>query len=632
MCGITGFCDFNKKSDYRTLQTMTDTLHHRGPNDSGYELIDTAHAQIGLGHRRLSILDLSPLGHQPMHFQHLTIIFNGEVYNFKEIRAELEEYGYTFKSDSDTEMILKAFDKWGTEAVHKFIGMFAFVILDNQKQQVYIYRDRAGVKPVYYYWKNNCLLFTSELKSFHKHYSFEKELDVDSLSLYLQYGYIPVPHCIFKNTYKLRPGHYLHLDLKSKTLEERKYWDVIDHYNKPKLDISEKEAEAEAERLMKSAFEYRMVADVPVGVFLSGGYDSSAVAGLLQTGRTEKIKTFTIGFNEQAFNEAPHAKKVAEHLGTDHTEYYCTTKEAADIIPTLPEIYDEPFGDNSVIPTILVSKLARQQVTVALSADGGDEIFAGYPKFKMAMKYTQLFPVWMQYMLSRSMNLINPTHIPYFNKQYNFSTRYEKVKNIWLSNSAVSAMKYITQFLPDKELKHLMAREYKMKDTCFEHEYQLNSNNDPINRMLAIDYKTFLVDNNLSKVDKATMSVSLEGREPLLDHRIIEFASRLPAEHKIRNGNGKAILKSVVHKYIPTELMDRPKQGFLVPIVDWFRKELKELFLYHLDREKLAKEGLFNVDEVIRLRDSYLAGNQENVQKLWHLLMFQMWRERWLDN
>ena len=454
-------------------------------------------------------------------------------------------------------------------------------------------------------------------------------MDTDSLALYFQYSYIPAPYTIFKNTHKLSPGHILELDLKNKSININQYWNVIDHYNKPKLTISLAEAEEELEDILKSACEYRMVSDVPVGVFLSGGYDSSAVAALLQSNRTEKLKTFTIGFDEPKYNEANHAKKVAEYLGTDHTEYYCTHKEAFDIIPTLPDIYDEPFGDNSIIPTTLVSQTAVKKVNVALSADGGDEIFAGYPKFKMSLDYTSNFPASIRRLISKSMSLINPELIPFTRGAFNFETRYNKMQLILAQRDPLYAMKIISQFNTNSELKSRLNFSFEEQKTNFDIGNELNNSNDAINKMLAIDYKTFLVDNNLTKVDRATMSVSLEGREPLLDHRIIEFAARLPSHYKFHNGKTKLILKNIVHKYIPQSIMDRPKMGFIVPIMGWFKNELKDMIMHHLDERKLRHEGLLNHKEVVQLRDKYLRGDSENIQKIWHLLIFQMWKERW---
>ena len=629
MCGIAGFCDFNGRGDSATLKAMTDVISYRGPDDQGHFEKRLPTGYIGLGHRRLSILDLSPLGHQPYQFEQITLIFNGEIYNFKSVRDKLIAKGYAFKSESDTEVIIKSYHAWGIDCIKEFIGMFSFAILDEKNDKLFLVRDRAGVKPMYYFWKNDVLLFGSELKSFHEHKAFTKELDYDSLALYFKYSYIPAPYTIFKDTHKLYPGAYLEVDLRSKSVHPKRYWNVIDAYNQPKVNISYDEAKDQLEALLKSACEYRMVSDVPVGVFLSGGYDSSAVAAILQHGRTEKLKTFTIGFDEPKYDEAPHAKKVADHLGTDHTEHYCTQKEAFNIIPTLPTLYDEPFGDNSIIPTTLVSQTAIKKVKVALSADGGDEIFAGYPKFKMSLDYTRKLPFWLRRLSSRSMGLISPEHLPFTKKSFNFATRYNKMQLIMAQDDPVYAMKIISQFNTDTELKRRLKFSHREMKTDFDIQDELNEGNDDVNRMLAIDYRTFLVDNNLTKVDRATMSVSLEGREPLLDHRIIEFVAKLPSQYKFQDGKTKIILKDIVHKYIPPAIMDRPKMGFIVPIMNWFREELKEILMHYLDEERLKKESILNYKEVVFLRDRYIAGDSINVQKLWHLLIFQMWKERW---
>ncbi len=630
MCGIAGFCDFNKHSSVQVLKKMTDALAHRGPNDAGHHFADSPKAFVGLGQRRLSILDLSAAGHQPMFFEHLAIIFNGEIYNFKEIRKELEEKGYSFNSWSDTEVIIKGYHCWGDDVVKKFIGMFVYIIYDSQKQEITICRDRAGVKPLYYFWNGSLFLFASELKSFHQHPNFTKEIDVNSLSLFLQYSYIPAPYTIFKKTAKLNPGCYLKLSLNNKKISEIKYWDVADAYNLPRLKIHEKEAIDEVEKLLISAYEYRMVADVPVGLFLSGGYDSTSVAAILQSSRTEKLKTFTIGYKEAEFNEAEEAKKIAQHLKTDHNEWYVGASDAADIFEKLPEIYDEPFADNSVVPTALVSKLASKQVKVCLSGDGGDEIFAGYNKFNQSIKYTEGVPEFMQSTLSGVMDLINPDNIPYFSNKYNFATRYKKMQKIWEEKSPLAAMKYISQYVTEDEATDFIHPQHKCYTTKFESGNELNKNLDSLNKMLAIDYKTFLVDNNLVKVDRATMSVSIEGREPMLDHRIIEFTAQLPAHLKIRNGINKYILKEIVHKYVPKNLMDRPKMPFIAPLKVWFKNELKEKMQHYLSETKLKESGLFNIAPVQKLSKEYLQGKQVNYQKIWNLLVFQLWYERWM--
>jgi asparagine synthase (glutamine-hydrolysing) len=381
MCGITGFIDFSKQSSRETLVAMRETLIHRGPDDQGEAILDTPAARVGLGFRRLSIIDLSPLGHQPMtnDANGDVVMLNGEIYNYKEIRKELEALGHSFKSNSDTEVVLKAYMQWGKKSVDRFIGMFAIALYSKNANRIIFFRDRAGVKPFYWYWQDGLFLFASELKAFHAHPLFKKEIDINALSLFLQHGYISAPWCIFKNAHKLMPGHTLTVNLENQEMNIEKYWDITDQYNQPKLDIPFSEAVDTTEKVLSSSFQYRMVADVPVGVFLSGGYDSTCVTALLQNNATRKIKTYTIGFRETAYNEATYAKAVAEHLGTDHHEYYCTISDAIDIVPILSDYYDEPFGDSSAIPTLLVSRIARQHVTVALSADGGDEIFAGLP-------------------------------------------------------------------------------------------------------------------------------------------------------------------------------------------------------------------------------------------------------------
>jgi len=632
MCGIVGIVDFKKQSSQKKLKSMTDVLHHRGPDDSGYSFYDEEKYQIGLGHRRLSILDLSKHGHQPMLFENYEIVYNGEVYNFKEIREELIPLGYSFESDSDTEVILKAYHQWGIKAVDRFNGMFAISIYDKVNQKLILIRDRAGVKPLYWYWKDDLLMYASELKSFHEHSDFQKQINKDAFALYLQYGYILQPHTIFEYTYKLRSGHYLEINLQTKMIEEIVYWDVIDFYNKPKLDITEEEAIEKMENLLKSAFEYRMVSDVPVGVFLSGGYDSSVVTALLQDGQEEKLNTFTIGFHEKGFDESPYAKQVAKHLGTNHTEYYCTQKDALEIIPKLCEMYDEPFGDSSALPTTLVSKLAREKVTVSLSADGGDEIFAGYGKYAVSYKYFNFFnkiPQFIKNLIFMVMNIINPKFIPIFNKTYNYKTRYEKVKNMLKVNNIINMLQLSSQHFTSKELFLLLKHDPLSLKTNFDNSQLINSA-DTINRMLAIDYKTYMIDDILTKVDRATMSVSLEGREPLLDHRIIEFAAQLPSELKYKDGDKKWLLKQITHKYLPKEMMDRPKMGFAVPITEWFRDELREYFMIYLNEERINREGLLNAKEVVLLRDNYLNGDKTNVRQLWFILMFEMWYERWM--
>jgi asparagine synthase (glutamine-hydrolysing) len=402
----------------------------------------------------------------------------------------------------------------------------------------------------------------------------------------------------------------------------------LDSYNKPKLKIADDDAVLETENILTESFNYRMVADVPVGIFLSGGFDSSAVACLLQKDRTEKLKTFTIGFDVEGFDEAPHARKIADHLGTDHTEYYCSPTDALSIIPDLPEIYDEPFADNSTVPTVLVSQLARKSVTVALSGDGGDEIFAGYDKFNRSLSYAGGWPAAKRF-VSEVMDWINPDWIPVLRSRYNFSTRFEKTKLILASNNSAEILKLISQHIPHTEVKKIV----KLPFDDYATQFDLNGllvNDDPLAKLLAIDYITFLTDNNLVKMDRATMSVALEGREPFLDQSVIEFVARLPSDLKIRDGINKYVLKEIVYKYLPKDLMDRPKKPFLAPLSVWFMEKLKEFFLHYLDEERIRKEGYFNPEPIIQMRDQFLGGKPIKHQKLWNILIFEMWYERWM--
>ena len=627
MCGIVGFCDFEKKLDLNVLQKMTDRLDHRGPK-KGYSFHKNQNSVIGLGHRRLSILDLSTRGDQPMQFQDTEIVYNGEVYNFKEIRDELIKLNYSFQSNSDTEVILKAFHKWGKKAVNKFIGMFAIGIYDKKKQKLFLIRDRAGVKPCYYYLDNNLFMFSSELKSFHENKRFKKEIDKDALSLYIQYGYIPEPHSIFKNTYKLKAGHILEFDLKTKQLDVLKYWDVIDFYNKPKLNISDQDAIQALESLFKSAFEYRMVSDVPVGIFLSGGYDSAVLAAILQHNRSDKLNTFTIGFKEKKYDELLSARQTSQFLGTNHTEYYCTQQDALNIIQDLPEIFDEPIGDNSVIPTILVSKKAKKKVDVCLSADGGDEIFGGYNKYTSIINKIKIFnkiPSFLKTSLANVLrNQLIHTGLSVFGGMYDSRTRCNRFADIL--NFDEKQMLKASGIFSNIELSSILNYKYKEKKTNF--DTQINQHQ--ISNLLGIDFKTFLLDDVLHKVDRATMSATLEGREPLLDHRIVEFIAQIPNKMKIRNGTKKWILKEVAHKYLPKEMMNQDKKGFGAPIQQWLKDELKEIFDSYLNEKTLSHHKLFNIQQVIQMKNSYMNGDNINVSKLWYILIFQMWYKKWM--
>jgi len=635
MCGIAGFIDFHKISNRSNIQSMIQPLHHRGPDGEGTSLLKCKNATIGFGHKRLSIIDLNQTGKQPMTLNHLHITYNGEIYNYQEIKNELLELGHRFNGKSDTEMILHAYTEWGIKAVERFIGMFAIALFDEKTQEVVFIRDRAGVKPLFYYQKNDLILFASELKSFHEHPKFEKKLDLNAVAAYMQYGNVPTPHCIFKNCIKIKPGHYLKINLKNKSQENVQYWNVYDFYNKPKLNLSFPEAKIQTKELLKSAFNYRMVADVPVGVFLSGGYDSTTVTSLIQAQSTTKVKTFTIGVPDIGLNEAPYARDIAKHLGTEHTEINCTEQEAIEMIKDLPFFYDEPFGDSSAIPTTLISKVARKDVTVALSADGGDEIFAGYNRYDYMYRYGKtlnLIPGAIRKSLAGAMNNIPSENIPILKNKYNFHNRYERLKTFLENPNKKEIMLSLSQQFNDEQMESIMKSEFKNLPTMFQSKEMLEGFKSPLSYMMAIDFQTYMLDDILQKVDRATMTNSLEGREPMLDHRILEFAAQLPDEYKYQNGLKKRILREITHDYIPKELLDRPKVGFAIPIAKWLKNELRDHVEEYLNEDRIEKQGIFNWSFIGKLKLDFFGGRKEYDTKLWYFLMFQMWHERWMEN
>lgn len=636
MCGLAGFFDFTGNHTESDLKRMAAQMAHRGPDDLGVELRATKYCKIGLAHRRLSILDLSPLGHQPMHRDNLAIVYNGEVYNFKEIRFELQNLGYTFSSDSDTEVILRSFQHWGVKAVNRYIGMFAFVLVDLKQNKAWLVRDRAGVKPLYYSSMNSTLFFASELKSI-RALTTSNAIDLDSFQDFLRYGYTSGEHSIFQDIKKVKPGHYLEFDLKTRSISEGQYWSVFDAYEKQTFYAFEEEVVAKVEELLESACKYRLVSDVPVGIFLSGGYDSSLVAALVQKNEPKPIKTFTIGFEDAHYNEAPYAKAIAAYLKTDHHEYVCSEKDALDIIPHLPLYFDEPFGDSSAIPTILVSRLAREHVTVALSADAGDEVFGGYNKYTQILKNLSSLPE-IPYSIRKLISSLNKIIPLGASARFLGRPKHEQILPIFneilgSKKMADSMLKLGSKRIADQNLKKLIGIDVTNRPNAF--DFGISSGvgiADTLNRLMAIDYTTYLPDDILVKVDRAGMSVSLEGREPLLDHRIVEYVAGLPAHMKIRNGDKKFLLKRVAERHIPKALLDRPKKGFAIPVNRWMRKQLNPLLNEMLDKDMLKKQGLFNHREVELILKRYEAGENQNSELLWFILMYQLWSKHWQIN
>ncbi len=627
MCGITGVVSFCGRTEVSVLKDMINALSHRGPDNQGIVIKTIGNINIGLAHSRLAIIDLASNANQPMTYLNYTIVFNGEIYNYREIRFELMGRGHHFITNSDTEVVLHAFEQWGKDAVNKFIGMFAFVLLDEKEHLLYLFRDRAGVKPLHYYWDSSFLLFGSELKSIVKHPDFKKEIDNNSVGYYFKFGYIPSPSTIYRNTYKLNPGYFSILNLDSKQLTTHQYWDSLSYYKAPLRTIRFQEAKEEIINLLTSACNYRMIADVPVGIFLSGGYDSTAVAAILQGNSTRKLRTFTIGFTDW-YNEAPFANKTAKYLGTEHVEFMCTSKEAQDIIPILPYYFDEPFADSSAIPTYLVSKLAKNYVTVALSADAGDELFAGYDQYRSLKRNLETL-IKLKFADNQYIGHSLIAVSKYLKPESFFTQKIHYLGKLFCQNINVRASSI-------HEGSHSMSfRVYErlLKELFYPtNKYKLNQSDfkDPISIAQAIDYTNYLTNDILTKVDRASMAVSLEGREPLVDHRLLEFVAQLPIEFKYDGSISKKILKDIVHDFVPVEMMNRPKLGFSLPISAWLRGELSYLLDEYLNNVSIRDNGYLNYSYVDHLLKLFKANKLHDDNIIWEILQFQMWYKYWM--
>lgn len=629
MCGVVGFVDFANESNQIVLDSMSLKLQHRGPDSHGSKLLKNSNRVIGLAHRRLSIIELTDLGNQPMCYNDLIIVFNGEIYNHNEIRQSLIDLKHVFNSGSDTEVILHAFDEWGFDCISLFIGMFSIVIYDSVKEKIYLIRDRIGVKPLFYYWDTEVFMFSSELKSFTCHHKFKKVIDNSAVRAFFEFGYIPGPKSIFHNTFKLEAGHILEFDVQSKNINITKYWDVGDYFMTDKLDISYSEAKKNVHDLLVSSYNYRMVSDVPVGIFLSGGYDSTSVAAILKnTNPNVNLKTFTIGFDE-GNNEAPFAKKIANYLGTDHNEWYCSSKIAKEEMINLSFYFDEPFADSSAIPTLLLSKHVKSSVSVSLSADGGDEIFGGYKIYNTFLdRYSQLnsIPNFLRKNITQVSNYI-------YN---NYNIKNEKLKhkifvlsNVYNKNFDIDIAKlYKSYTVRNYSNIDILLKSEKNEKNTSPFDIDFKTYNDLLSVLLTIDSKLYLCDDILTKVDRATMAYSLEGREPMLDHRLIEYVAKLPSEFK----KNKKLLKDIVHEYVPENLMNRPKSGFSIPLANWLRGDLKFLLNQYLDEKTLKETNMFNLIFVQKIKFDFLNGSNENIDLIWRIIQFQMWFKNWINN
>jgi asparagine synthase (glutamine-hydrolysing) len=646
MCGLTGFWspEGGEESAMRfTAAGMADTLVHRGPDDAGTWVDgDTG---VALAFRRLSILDLSPTGHQPMCSAdgRFVVVFNGEIYNFLDLREELESLGDRFRGRSDTEVMLAGFVRWGVgETLRRMAGMFALALWDRRERTLVLARDRIGKKPLYYTQGDLPFLFGSELKALHAHPSFRPELDREALALYVRHGYVPSPHSIYRGVSKLAPGHFL-TARSGRPEASVPFWDVrhvVSNGLSHPLELSQEEALEALEDLLSDSVGRRMIADVPLGALLSGGVDSSVVVALMQARSSRPIRTFTIGFSIREFNEADDARAVAEHLGTDHTELYVSAQEAQEVIPRLPDLYDEPFADSSQIPTYLVCALARKSVTVSLSGDGGDELFGGYSRYLWAESIWRVLrgtPVSLRALGSRVIGLAGPARWDHIYKNLeSLLPRSRRVSQPGEKLHKLAAL--LSADDPDElylRLVSLWKRPEKVVVGAREPSTALRdpSHRDLVpdftQRMMFRDLVSYLPDDILTKVDRASMGVSLEVRCPLLDHRLVEWAWSLPLSLKRRRGVSKWLLRQLLYRYVPRPMVDRPKTGFGIPVGAWLRGPLRDWAEDLLGEARLARESVFDPSPIRAAWSEHLAGRSNEQYRLWAILMFQAWRARW---
>lgn len=633
MCGVVGIWarDYGGDLLREDLKAAVSSLHHRGPDDHGIWLNESG---VGLGHTRLSILDLSPLGHQPMVSAdgRYVLVFNGEIYNFEEIRKDLVSAGHSFAGSGDTEVLLHAFSEWGPAAVGRFIGMFAIALWDEQEQALELYRDRIGVKPLYFAWHGGTLCFASELKALRSFRHWKPEIDQQALGEFLQFGYIPDDRSIYRGVSKLRPGHRLRL-CRGKEPVVEPYWSVIAGSYSP-LNGSNKDIERELESLLIDAFRYRMVSDVPVGVYLSGGVDSSLVTAILAKHHNQTIRTFTIGFSDEKHDESAWARKVADHCGTLHTEYILESGEALEIARNWGRLFDEPFADSSSIPTLLVSRLASEEVKVVLSADGGDELFCGYNAYPTVLDRNEKLarvPAWLQAAASSGLRMSPPDlvnallsmlQIP-AKKRGNLIRRMRGWREMLRTPTPVGLMDNAMSFWYPDQIRRLLGGYREPMAN------RLSDCDDAAIEISLRDFHHYLPGDILTKVDRTTMAVSIEGREPLLDHRIAEFAFRLPPHLRRGSLGPKHILKKILYSHIPREYVDRPKQGFSIPKASWLNGDLKELVDQYLSPGRIREAGIMDESLTGSVVKDFYAGNTSLTEQLWILLTFEMWREYW---
>ena len=646
MCGINGFYSKTSSTFDNAIVRMNLAISHRGPDNNDF-WIDKKSGII-LGHQRLSIIELSSAGNQPMKSSsdRFVLTYNGEIYNHLQIRTKLQnsDKNIRWKGASDTETLLAAIEIWGIKiTLQEIEGMFAFALWDKKERSLTLVRDRIGEKPLYYGFQNKqgnqVFMFSSELKALKAHPIFEGEIDKNVINLQLRHSCIPAPYSIYKNIYKLLPGNYLKLkdsDLKKGLIPaSRNYWslkEIAVNGNAKPIKLSETDIQDDLESNLKNSIKKQIISDVPIGAFLSGGIDSSVVVALMQSQSNYPVKTFTIGFEDDNYSEAKYAKKISKHIGTDHTELYVSPKKALDIIPKLPLIYDEPFSDSSQIPTFLVSELAKKQVKVALSGDGGDELFCGYNRHLMSNKFENIInymPLDLRKIISFLLKTISSKNwtkfskiLPGFNRHVNLGDKIYKVANVISANSSheiyhrlCSHWQNPSEIVKNSEEPKTLLSELK------NNLKELNSQQ----QMMVMDFLTYLPDDILVKIDRAAMSSSLETRTPFLDHKLIEYVWKIPHQLKFRNNKGKWILRKILNKYIPKNLTERPKMGFAIPIDSWLRGELKDWAENLLNEKKLEQQGYFNSKLIRKKWIEHLSGKKNWQSDLWDVLMFQAW-------
>jgi asparagine synthase (glutamine-hydrolysing) len=639
MCGIAGFIGAAPGSDIGDIaEAMAKSIAYRGPDDQG--IWTDGECETALVHRRLSIIDLSAAGHQPMLSadERYVISYNGEVYSFQPIAAELAARGHKFRGHSDTEVILESFAVNGIEATLKrMIGMFAIALWDRRDRTLTLMRDRLGIKPLYWAKFGNTFLFGSELKALRAHPGWTPRIDQSAVAAFLRHNYIPAPRTIYEGVYKLEPGTVLTLPWRGEPKISR-FWDarsVARDCSHNPLEGSDAELTEQLESLLKDAVGRRMIADVPLGAFLSGGVDSSTVVALMQAAKSGTVKSFSIGFDIEGYNEAPHAAAVARHLQTDHTELTVTSKAALDVIPRLADFYDEPFADSSQIPTYLVSAMTRKHVTVALSGDGGDELFAGYNRYQLTQRFWRslsLMPRAVRKGAAAALTAVRPDRwtqllsaLPSRLRPPQAGDKVHKAAAVLRLDSADAVYRRLVSHWEPSEIMPQAAEPRSiLDDATVAKDFP-----DLLERMQFLDLVTYLPDDILTKVDRASMAVALEARVPLIDHRVVEFAWRLPENVKVRNGTSKWLLRQVLYRHVPPELIERPKMGFGIPLGEWLRGPLRDWAETLLNEQRLRQAGLLDAGMVRRYWADHLDGRRNWQYLLWDVLMLEAWRERW---